>query len=377
MQSVRVLRCRLKDKHAALLSQQAREVNLVWNYCNELSIKVWERERRFISAYEIASYTKGAVKEGLSLHSQTVQAIAEEFVLRRCQFKRVRLSWRKSSGTRRSLGWIPFKASAIAYKNGQIRYCKQFLSLWDSYGLADHALGTGSICEDSRGRWYINITVKVKAPAAPVYSAPEILDGTLPSTGIDLGLKDLLTTSAGDKVEAQRFYRDLEPALAIAQRANKKCRTRSIHAKTANRRKDHLHKLSRDLVSANVAIFVGNVNASGLAKAGMAKSILDAGWSTFRTMLQYKCADAGAWFEEVNEAHSTVTCSVCHAHSGPKGLKGLRIREWACTECGTHHDRDVNAAKIILARGHARLAVGIPNFTRGRCQESSALTGIS
>lgn len=293
MQSVRVFRCRLKDKHAALLSQQAREVNLVWNYCNELSIKVWERERRFISAYEIASYTKGAVKEGLSLHSQTVQAIAEEFVLRRCQFKRVRLSWRKSSGTRRSLGWIPFKASA------------------------------------------------------------------------------------GDKVEAQRFYRDLEPALAIAQRANKKCRTRSIHAKIANRRKDHLHKLSRDLVSANVAIFVGNVNASGLAKAGMAKSILDAGWSTFRTMLQYKCADAGAWFEEVNEAHSTVTCSVCHAHSGPKGLKGLRIREWACTECGTHHDRDVNAAKIILARGHARLAVGIPNFTRGRCQESSALTGIS
>ena len=349
----------MKDKHAGFLSQQAREVNLVWNYCNELSIKVWERERRFISAYEIAAYTKGAAKEGLSLHSQTIQAIAEEFVLRRRQFKKVRLSWRKSGGTRRSLGWIPFKASAIAYKTGQIRYCKQFLSLWDSYGLADYALGTGSICEDSRGRWYINITVKIKAPATPIYSAREILDGTLPSTGIDLGLKDLLATSAGDKVEAQRFYRDLEPALGIAQRANKKYRTRSIHAKIANRRKDHLHKLSRALVNANAAIFVGNVNASGLAKTKMAKSVLDAGWSTFRTMLLYKCESAGAWFEEVNEAHSTVTCSACHARSGPKGLEGLRIREWTCTECGACHDRDVNAAKIILARGHARLAAGI------------------
>ena len=181
----------------------------------------------------------------------------------------------------------------------------------------------------------------------------------MPSVGIDLGLKDLLTTSAGDKVEAQRFYRDLEPALATAQRTNKKCRTRSIHAKIANRRKDHLHKLSRALVNANAAIFVGNVNASGLAKTRMAKSVLDAGWSTFRTMLLYKCADAGAWFEEVNEAHSTSTCSACHARSGPKGLEGLG-REWTCTECGTHHDRDVNAARIILARGHARLAVGIP-----------------
>ena len=92
MQSTRVLRCRLKDKHAGFLSQQAREVNVVWNYCNELSIKVWERERRFISAYEIAAYTKGAAKEDLSLHSQTIQAIAEEFVLRRRQFKKTRLS---------------------------------------------------------------------------------------------------------------------------------------------------------------------------------------------------------------------------------------------------------------------------------------------
>jgi IS605 OrfB family transposase len=136
--------------------------------------------------------------------------------------------------------------------------------------------------------------------------------------GIDLGLTDLMATSNGFKVEAQTFYRDLEPKLAVAQRAGKEDRVRAIHAKITNRRKDFLHKLSTNLTAVNAAIFVGNVNASGLAKTSMAKSVLDSGWSTFRTMLQYKCDDAGVWFKEVNESYSTQECSVCHQKSGPK-----------------------------------------------------------
>jgi IS605 OrfB family transposase len=120
-----------------------------------------------------------------------------------------------------------------------------------------------------------------------------------------------------------------------------------------------LHKLSTRLVKANGAIVVGNVNASALAKTRMAKSVLDAGWSTFRTMLQYKCADAGVWFDEVDEAFSTQTCSVCDSRAGPKGRKDLGIRGWQCTECGAIHDRNVNAAHNILAAGHRRLAEGI------------------
>ena len=92
----------------------------------------------------------------------------------------------------------------------------------------------------------------------------------------------------------------------------------------------------------------------------MAKSVLDAGWSTFRTMLRYKCDDAGAWFEEVDEAYSSQTCSACLARSGPKGIAGLGIREWSCVHCGAVHDRDINAARNILAAGHGRLAEGIP-----------------
>lgn len=102
--SIRVLRCRFKDKHAAMLGKLSREVNLVWNYCNDLSYRVWQRERRFMSGYDLQKYTNGATKTGLALHSQTVQAISEQYARSRTQHKKVRLAWRKSGGTRRSLG---------------------------------------------------------------------------------------------------------------------------------------------------------------------------------------------------------------------------------------------------------------------------------
>ncbi len=351
--TTRVLRLRLKDKHAHLLSEQAYHVNQVWNYCNALSFKVFERERRFLSAFDLHAYTRGATKEGLPLHSQTVQAINEEFVTRRKQHKKVKLRWRVSGGARRSLGWVPFKKSAIQYRNGQVFFAGVPLSLWDSYGLSSYELGPGNFSEDARGRWYLDVTVKVTKLPRPAAGAVES------SVGLDLGLKEFCATSDGEVVEAQRFYRDLEGQLAVAQRAGKKARTRALHAKISNRRKDFLHKQSTALVQQYGAIFVGNVNASALAKSKAAKSVLDAGWSAFRTMLKYKCDDAGVWFEEVNEAYSTQTCSACAARSGPRGLEGLRIREWVCP-CGAHHHRDINAAKNILAVGRDRLAVGIP-----------------
>ena len=163
----------------------------------------------------------------------------------------------------------------------------------------------------------------------------------------------------------------MEEKLAIAQRANKKDRVKAIHARIANRRKDFHHKLSTILVTSYGAIFVGNVNASALAKTNQAKSVLDAGWSAFRTMLQYKCDHAGVWFDEVNEAYSTQTCSCCKKRTGPKGLEGLGIREWTCSDCETAHHRDINAAENILAAGHGRLAGGIPVLTA----QAAALQG--
>ena len=137
-------------------------------------------------------------------------------------------------------------------------------------------------------------------------------------------------------------------------------RVRARCAKAANRRKDQHHKHSTALVRQYDAIFVGHVNALALAKTRMAQSVLDAGWGMFRTMLRYKCDDAGVWFEEVNEAYSTQSCSCCQSRTGPKGVAGLGIREWACEICGAYHHRDINAAINILAVGRGRLAGGIP-----------------
>lgn len=179
--------------------------------------------------------------------------------------------------------------------------------------------------------------------------------------GIDLGLKDVATCSDGQRLENGRFYRDLEPKLASAQRAGKKARVRAIHAKIANRRKDALHKFSRSLVERCNTIIVGDVSSQKLVKTKMAKSVLDAGWGQLKTMLAYKCAHAGIVFRVVNEAYTTQTCSCCGAlpASRPRGIAGLGIREWIC-ECGVTHDRDVNAARNILALGHERPGEGIP-----------------
>ncbi|MFP3556224.1 hypothetical protein SB861_36750 [Paraburkholderia sp. SIMBA_049] len=97
------------------MRELAREVNFVWNHVNELSMKVWQREGRFLSGYDFHPFTKGAGKAGLKLHSQTIQAIGEEYAVRRKQARKTKLRWRVSSGARCSLGWIPFKASAIRY----------------------------------------------------------------------------------------------------------------------------------------------------------------------------------------------------------------------------------------------------------------------
>jgi IS605 OrfB family transposase len=179
--------------------------------------------------------------------------------------------------------------------------------------------------------------------------------------GIDLGLKTAATTSSGEALEGRRF-RELEEKLGRAQRAKKKQLVRSIHAKIKNRRRDEQHKFSTAVVRANAAVFVGNVNSTAMSKTNMAKSVYDAVWYSLKVMLEYKCKHAGVIYELVNEAYTTQTCSSCGVISdaSPKGRAGLRIREWTCSSCGTTHDRDINAAKNILAAGHCRLAGGIP-----------------
>ena len=343
---MKTLHIRIKDKHAKVLCAMAREVNMVWNYCNDLSYRYLKRHGKFLSGFDLQKYTAGTSKEGTLIGSKTISIVGQEYAIRRKQFKKNKLSWR----SKRSLGWIPFSAQCIKCINGQLRYAGHHFKIRDSYGLSKYELRSGNFAQDSRGRWYANICVETEQVAS---------EGT-GSVGIDLGLKDFAVLSNGEKIDAQHFYRNQEQQLATAQRANKKQRVKAIHAKIKAKRSDFLHKVSSRLVKENAAIFVGNVNSSALAKTKMAKSVLDAGWSMFRTMLRYKCDSASVWFEEVNEKYTTQTCSSCGVipDSSPKGFTGLNKRMWVCSTCGATHDRDINAAANILARGHSRLAEG-------------------
>ena len=354
MDCIKTLKLRIKDKHAKVLCEMAREVNLVWNFCNETSHRAIHERHQWLSGYDLQKVTNGFSKcEGVHIGSPTVQQVCEDYAKARKQFKKAKLRWRVSNpkSSKYSLGWIPFKARAVQYKAGQIVFAGLHLNLWDSYGLSDFALRAGSFSEDSRGHWYLNVVVKVQAKANTATT----------SVGIDLGLKEVAVTSDAQRIE-ERFYCKLEEKLRIAQRACKKRRVKAIHAKIVNQRKDMLHKFSTDLVKNYGVIFVGDVSSAKLVKTKMAKSTLDAGWSMLKTMLETKSQQAGVVFMKVNESYSTQTCSCCGSipASSPKGRAGLRIREWVCSDCGAVHDRDVNAAKNILAAGHRRLAVEIP-----------------
>ena len=339
----RTLKLRIKDRHAALLQRMATQVNQVWNFCNETSSRSIQERHTWLSGFDLQKYTKGFSKcDGVVIGSTTVQQVCEEYATRRKQFKKAKLRWRVSNpkSSRRSLGWIPFKSGALVYANGQIQFAGHRLSLWDSYGLSNYKLRAGNFNQDVRGRWYLNVVVQI----------PTVTSSGKRSVGMDLGVETAVTTSDGQKLEGH-WYRDQEEALARAQRAKKKDRVRTIHAKIANQRKDALHKFSHEMVSQYGAIFVGNISSQWMLKTSSAKGTLDASWSRLKIMLEYKSQQAGVIFEVVNEAYTTQTCSCCGniPSSSPKGRAGLRVREWTCSDCGAHHDRDVNAAVNILA----------------------------
>jgi len=361
---IKTLSVRVKNRHAAVLDRMAIEVNQVWNLANELSYEAWYVpvpgvgwiQGEWLSAFSIQKTMAGINKSrGWMIGSATIQEVIAVHAKTRKQFKTSKLRWRVSKGAKRSLGWIPFKSRAARFEAGKVRFAGHSFSIWDSYGLDKHAFRSGSFAQDARGRWYFNIQVEVPVQTLPTGHK---------SIGIDLGLKDLAVCSDGTRLEATKPYRALEQKLGTAQLAGKKNRVRAIHSKIKNQRKNALHQFSSKIVKENAAVFVGNVSSSKLAKTRMAKSVLDAGWSMLRTQLRYKAMAHGVWFEEIDEAYTTQTCSCCGSisDSSPKGRSGLGIREWTCPECGTTHDRDINAAKNILALGHERLVGGIPRL---------------
>ena len=358
---VRTLHLRIKDKHAKTLNKMAFEVNQVWNACNDFGNSEpipgfgWYVPK--LNRVNCREPAERVVKErSLSLHSQTVQMISNEHRLRRDKAlhrkekPKSKLRWRVSSGSKRSLGWIPFCGQAVKFVDGKVRFNKNFFDLWDSFGLDKYELRDGSFAEDSQGKWYFNVSVEI--PIDNGEGGNEI--------GIDLGLKNAANFSDGKKLKKGDWYRKLQKKIGMAQRANKKKRVKALHAKAKNQRKDYLHKASTKLVQSSALIVCGDISSKAQVKTKNAKSVLDSGWGIFRTQLEYKAIGRRVVYMQVSERYSTQLCSCCKEIPGssPKGRSQLRIREWTCDLCGTTHDRDRNAAQNILNTGKTILAAG-------------------
>ncbi len=210
-----------------------------------------------------------------------------------------------------------------------------------------------TVIKDAAGRYFASFVV-------------ETADGPLPEVttevGIDLGLTHFAVLSDGRKITSPRFLRRAERRLRKAQQAlsrkskgsaNRKkavARVARLHARVGDARRDHHHKLSTQLVRDNQAVYVEDLAVNGLARTRLAKSVHDAGWSQFVSMLEYKAARYGRTLAKVDRWFpSSKLCSACGtvAESMP-----LNIRTWKCV-CGAVHDRDANAANNILAAGRA------------------------
>ncbi|MER7848100.1 RNA-guided endonuclease TnpB family protein [Kitasatospora sp. NPDC096077] len=211
-----------------------------------------------------------------------------------------------------------------------------------------------TIVLDPAGRYHASFVVDVEPSHLPEVPA---------EVGIDLGLTTYAVLSNGDVIDNPRFLRRAEKKLRAAQRelsrkakgsknrAKAHRRVAKAHAKVADTRMDWLHKRTTRLIGENQAVYLEDLNVRGLARGRLAKSVHDAGWATFRRLLEDKAARYGRYVGIVHRAFpSSQLCADCGHRDGPKPLQ---VRQWACGGCGVLHDRDLNAARNILAAGQA------------------------
>jgi putative transposase len=368
---VRTLRLKVKREGYAWLNAAAIEVNQVWNFSNATSYRAahpFAGQPRWLSAFDLDKLTAGATECFEHIGSDTIQRVNAEFATRRKQFKKAKLRWRVSQGSKRSLGWIPFKAVQLKRKGKSLRFSGKAFRVFERELLEEATWKSGCFAQDAVGDWWLCLPVQ------------QVMSHTVAqkeTVGLDLGLKDIVATSDGDKLEAGHFYGSIELKIANAQRRGHKRQAKRLHRTAARRRKDALHNFSKKIVSAYQTINIGDVSSLQLAKTRMAKSVLDAGWGMLKRQLQYKGQQAGRCVQIVSERNTTRTCSSCKALTGPAGLDMLVIRSWVCSVCGDTHDRDVNAARNILTAGRLPpsvcgneppLVAAPPSQTSSRCE---------
>ena len=265
---------------------------------------------------------------------------------------------------KRNGGSAEFTRAAFRWKDGQLwlaKCCEPLPIRWSRTLPRGCEPSTVTVRMEPSGRWFISLLIDDQT----VKPLPEVNK----AVGIDAGITSLITTSDGEKIANPRHFRRLRYQLRQATKklsrrvkgSNNREKARRevarIQAAIADSRKDFLHKLTTRLVRENQTIALEDLSVKNMLKNHkLAQAIADASWSELVRQLEYKCQWYGRTLVKIDRWFpSSKRCGHC-GHVIEK--LPLNIREWDCPECGTHHDRDINAAHNILAAGLAVIVCG-------------------
>lgn len=355
------------DEQAAELSRTFGCVRLVYNKALQERTAAWRGEQRRVSYTESSALlTEWKKTEDFNFLSE-VSSVPLQQALRHLQtafvnFFARRAKYPRFKARKRSRASAEYTRSGFRWRDGTLTLAKMAepLAIRWSRSLPEGAVpSTVTVSCDSAGRWFVSLLCEdVMSPAA----------ATVNAVGIDMGLTTLVALSTGEKVANPKHEQRDRARLAKAQRelcrktkgsANRnkaRLKVARIHARIADRRRDYLHKLTTRLVRENQTIVIEDLTVRNMVRNhSLARAISDAAWREMRRMLEYKCAWYGRdliaidrWFP------SSKLCGSCGTI---REKLPLSVRDWTC-DCGTTHDRDLNAACNILAAGLAVSACG-------------------
>ncbi|MGW2372148.1 RNA-guided endonuclease InsQ/TnpB family protein [Kitasatospora sp. NPDC001683] len=356
------------DAQAAELSRTFGCVRLVYNKALAARSEAWTTHQARVT-YNTTSAMLTAWKKSKELAFLCeVSCVPLQQALRHLQeafsnFWQKRARYPRFKSKKRSRDSAEYTRSAFRYRDGRLTLAKMAEPLdivWSRPRPEGRSPSTVTVSRDAVGRWFVSMLCD-----DPTVQPLPVLDTAV---GIDAGITSLVTLSTGEKISNPKHERRDRERLAKAQRelARKakgsnnrekaRCEVARVHARIADRRRDFLHKPTTRLVHENQVVVIEDLTVRSLLEnRKLARAISDASWSELRTMLEYKCAWYGRELITVDRWFpSSKLCSACGTLCDNMSLN---VRQWEC-DCGAVHDRDVNAARNILAAGLAVAACG-------------------